>query len=129
MRDISGRWLKVRQRFGIAAPHVAVHSHMPWYWRWVGLAVDNTAEATAAGALYSDEAGRFAVLAATFAAGSSLGLMTLVYYDGWFGRQRAKSMLGPGAASAAEFEQSWAAGLSPARWLALPTSRTAEVGG
>ena len=23
MRDISGRWLKVRQRFGIAAPHVA----------------------------------------------------------------------------------------------------------
>ena len=28
-------------------------------------------------------------------------------------------MLGPGAASAAEFEPSWVAGLSPARWLAL----------
>jgi zinc transporter, ZIP family len=62
---------------------------------------------------------RFSGLAATFAVGSSVGLMSLVYYDRWFGRQRGKSMLGPGAASAAEFEQSWAAGLSPARWLAL----------
>ncbi len=32
---------------------------------WAGLAVDNTAEATAAGALYSDAAGKFAVLAKT----------------------------------------------------------------
>src|SRR5262249_31326448 len=35
------------------------------YGLWVGLAVDNTAEATAAGALFSDTAGRFAVLAKT----------------------------------------------------------------
>ncbi len=33
------------------------------YGLWTGLAVDNTAEATAAGALYSDAAGKFAVLA------------------------------------------------------------------
>ena len=33
------------------------------YGLWAGLAVDNTAEAVAAGALYSDAAGRFAVLA------------------------------------------------------------------
>jgi uncharacterized integral membrane protein (TIGR00698 family) len=32
---------------------------------WVGLAVDNTAEATAAGALFSEEAGKWAVLAKT----------------------------------------------------------------
>jgi uncharacterized membrane protein YadS len=32
---------------------------------WAGLAVDNTAEATAAGALYSDAAAKFAVLAKT----------------------------------------------------------------
>ena len=32
---------------------------------WAGLAVDNTAEATAAGALYSDAAGKVAVLAKT----------------------------------------------------------------
>src|SRR5207248_4301851 len=35
------------------------------YGLWVGLAVDNTAEATAAGALYSDTAGKFPVLANT----------------------------------------------------------------
>jgi ZIP family zinc transporter len=45
--------------------------------------------------------------------------MSLVYYDRWFGRQRGKAMLGPGAASAAEFDRSWVAGLSPAAWLAL----------
>ena len=31
----------------------------------------------------------------------------------------SKSMLGPGAASAAEFEANWVAGLSPGKWLAL----------
>ena len=61
----------------------------------------------------------FARLAVTFAAGMSIGLMSLVYYDRWFGRQRSKAMLGPGAASAAEFERSWVANLSPASWLAL----------
>lgn len=35
------------------------------YGLWAGLAVDNTAEATAAGALYSDVAGKVAVLAKT----------------------------------------------------------------
>ena len=33
------RWWKLRQRFGIAAPRVAVHTHIPWYWRWVGIAM------------------------------------------------------------------------------------------
>jgi hypothetical protein len=28
------RLKKLRRRFGIAAPRVAVHSHVPWYWRW-----------------------------------------------------------------------------------------------
>src|ERR671930_2113951 len=44
--------------------------------------------------------------------------MSLVYYDRWMARQRNRSMLGPGAASAAEFEAGWAGGMSPARWLA-----------
>ena len=35
------------------------------------------------------------------------------------GRERRKTMLGPGAASAAEFEANWVAGLSPGKWLAL----------
>ena len=29
--------LKLRQRFGIAAPRMAVRAAMPWYWRWLGL--------------------------------------------------------------------------------------------
>ncbi|UCD68181.1 MAG: hypothetical protein JSW48_15590, partial [Betaproteobacteria bacterium] len=32
------RLKKLRRRFGIAAPRVAVHSHVPWYWRWLTLA-------------------------------------------------------------------------------------------
>jgi zinc transporter, ZIP family len=70
----------------------------------------------------TDEGGSwvdFVRLAVTFAAGATVGLMSLVYYDRWFGRQRSKAMLGPGAASAAEFDRSWVAGLSPAAWLAL----------
>jgi ZIP family zinc transporter len=70
----------------------------------------------------TDEGGSwvdFARLAVTFAAGATIGLMSLVYYDRWFSRQRGKAMLGPGAASAAEFDRSWVAGLSPAAWLAL----------
>lgn len=33
------RLWKLRQRFGIAAPKVAVRTHMPWYLRWLGVAV------------------------------------------------------------------------------------------
>src|SRR6185369_12728647 len=36
---MAGRFWKFRQRFGIAAPRVAIRSHIPWYWRWVGVAV------------------------------------------------------------------------------------------
>lgn len=32
-------WFKsLKSRFGVAAPKVAVHAHMPWYLRWAGLA-------------------------------------------------------------------------------------------
>ncbi len=31
------RFKRLRRRFGIAAPRVAVHSHVPWYWRWLTL--------------------------------------------------------------------------------------------
>ena len=54
-----------------------------------------------------------------FGAGTALGLLSLVYYERWMGRERQKSMLGPGAASAAEYETNWVAGMSPGRWLAL----------
>jgi hypothetical protein len=28
----------IKRRFGIAAPRVAIHTHVPWYWRWLSLA-------------------------------------------------------------------------------------------
>jgi uncharacterized integral membrane protein (TIGR00698 family) len=52
------------------------------YGLWVGLAVDNTAEATAAGALYSETAGRFAVLAKT-TRNATIGFVVLGYALYW----------------------------------------------
>lgn len=52
------------------------------YGLWVGLAVDNTAEATAAGALFSDTAGRFAVLAKT-TRNATIGFVVLAYAIYW----------------------------------------------
>jgi uncharacterized integral membrane protein (TIGR00698 family) len=48
------------------------------YGLWAGLAVDNTAEATAAGALYSDAAGKIAVLAKT-TRNALIGFIVLAY--------------------------------------------------
>jgi hypothetical protein len=49
----------VRQRFGIAAPRVEVQTRIPWYWRWVGIAVLLGVSAAAAGWIY-DAGRRFA---------------------------------------------------------------------
>ena len=57
--------------------------------------------------------------ALVFGGGIIAGLMSLVYYDRWMGRHRERSLLGPGAASAAEFERSWVGRLSAGQWLAL----------
>jgi hypothetical protein len=53
---VAGKLWKLRQRFGIAAPRVAVHSHVPWYWRWVGVAVLLGISAASAAWIY--DAGR-----------------------------------------------------------------------
>jgi hypothetical protein len=59
MRDFSARLGKMRQRFGIAAPRVAVHSPAPWYWRWLVLALALGVAAAAATWIY-DAGRRFA---------------------------------------------------------------------
>ncbi len=56
---MTGRLWKLRQRFGIAAPRVAVHSQIAWYWRWVGVAVLVGISAAAASWIY-DAGRRFA---------------------------------------------------------------------
>jgi len=61
------------------------------YGLWVGLAVDNTAEATAAGAIFSDAAGRFAVLAKT-TRNATIGFVVLGYALYWARRGGAAAI-------------------------------------
>jgi uncharacterized integral membrane protein (TIGR00698 family) len=60
----------------------AIHLSDHAYGLWAGLAVDNTAEATAAGALYSDAAGKVAVLAKT-TRNATIGFVVLGYALFW----------------------------------------------
>jgi uncharacterized integral membrane protein (TIGR00698 family) len=64
--------------------HLSDHA----YGLWAGLAVDNTAEATAAGALYSDAAGKIAVLAKT-CRNATIGFIVLGYAIYWAGKGQA----------------------------------------
>ena len=50
---------KLRQRFGIAAPKVSVRTHVPWYLRWLGVAVMLAFSAALAAWMY-DAGRRFA---------------------------------------------------------------------
>ena len=61
------------------------------YGLWAGLAVDNTAEATAAGALYSDAAGKVAVLAKT-TRNALIGFVVLAYAIYWASRGQAQAV-------------------------------------
>jgi len=84
-------------------------------WDVLSAAVDPVETALTAG-----HDGRFASLATLLGAGFAVGLLTLVYYDSWMKARRRKAfLLGPGAASPAEFEHYHFKGLSPARWLSI----------
>ena len=63
--------------------------------------------------------GRFAGVSAIALAGFIVGLMSLVYYDSWIKARQRKAMLGPGAASVAEFSRTHQPGLSAAQWLSV----------
>jgi len=66
------------------------------YGLWAGLGIDNTAEVTAAGALYSDAAGKIAVLAKT-ARNAMIGFVVLGYALYW-ARKEGTAMVGNKAA-------------------------------
>src|SRR6204780_3026419 len=61
------------------------------YGLWAGLAVDNPAEATAAGALFSDAAGKVAVLAKT-TRNALIGFVVLAYALYWASRGEAQAV-------------------------------------
>ena len=66
----------------------ALHMGQQSYGIWTGLAVDNTAEATVTGAIYGDEAGRFAILAKT-ARSAFIGFVVLGYAVYWASKGQA----------------------------------------
>lgn len=69
----------------------ALHMSDNAYGLWAGLAVDNTAEATAAGALFSDTAGKLAVLAKT-CRNAMIGFVVLAYAIQWARRGQAETI-------------------------------------
>ena len=72
------------------------------------------------GALTSGRDGRFIGLSSLLAGGFAVGLLSLAVYDGWLRRRRNRALLGPGAASIAEYQvERHLVRMSPTRWLAL----------
>jgi ZIP family zinc transporter len=69
-------------------------------------------------ALNAKHWGRFTGVASIALAGFVIGLMSLVYYDSWMKARQRRAMLGPGAASTAEFA-SHRPGLSAPQWLSV----------
>ncbi|MGC2527824.1 MAG: putative sulfate exporter family transporter [Candidatus Acidiferrum sp.] len=69
----------------------ALHLGDRAYGIWAGLAVDNTAEATAAGALYSDAAGELAVLVKS-TRNAMIGFVVLAYAIYWASQGQAKTV-------------------------------------
>lgn len=69
----------------------ALHLGDKAYGIWAGLAVDNTAEATAAGALYSEGAGKLAVLVKS-TRNAMIGFVVLAYAIYWASRGQAKTV-------------------------------------
>lgn len=69
----------------------ALHLGDRAYGIWAGLAVDNTAEATAAGALYSDAAGKLAVLVKS-TRNAMIGFVVLAYAIYWASQGQAKTV-------------------------------------
>ena len=75
----------------------ALHMSDHAYGVWTGLAVDNTAETAAAGALYSDAAGKIAILTKT-CRNALIGFVVLGYALYWASKGQAKGITGNKAA-------------------------------
>jgi uncharacterized integral membrane protein (TIGR00698 family) len=74
----------------------ALHMTDQAYGLWTGLAVDNTAETAAAGALYSDAAGKVAVLTKT-CRNAMIGFVVLGYAIYWASQGQAATITNKGA--------------------------------
>jgi ZIP family zinc transporter len=72
------------------------------------------------GALKEGNDARFLGLVTLLTVGFAVGLLSLVVYDGWLKRRRRHALLGPGAASIAEYEvERHVVSMSQPQWLAV----------
>jgi len=71
------------------------------------------------GAIHARGWGNVSGYSALLLGGFGLGFMGLIGYERWMHSYRRRSLLGPGAASAHEFETVYPLGLTPARFLAV----------
>src|SRR5262245_22098919 len=72
------------------------------------------------GALTAGNDARFFGLAALLAGGFAVGLLSLALYDRWLRSRRNRTLLGPGAASMAEYQvERRIVAMSPSHWLAV----------
>jgi ZIP family zinc transporter len=111
---LSGPSVRVRAALSATATGILLFLLYDVIHGGIGL-VDEALEAAVDGGSWV----HFLWYALLFGAGAALGLMSLVYYDGWMKRRRDEAMLGPGAASAVEFERTWVGSLSASAWLSL----------
>ena len=81
-----------------------LHMGQQAYGMWAGLAVDNTAESVATGALYGQDAGRWTILAKT-ARSSFIGFVVLGYAVYWASRRPGRGGGAQGFVPVAEVSQ------------------------
>ncbi len=70
-------------------------------------------------AIRAHDFGNVAGYSALLLGGFGLGFMGLIGYERWMHAYRRRSLVGPGAASAVEFETVYPMGLTPSRFLAV----------
>jgi len=85
------------------------------FWDVLAASVEDVEAALTAG-----DDGRFFGLSLLLAGGFAAGLLSLAFYDGWLKSRRKRALLGPGAASIAEYEvEHHVVSMSPSSWLAV----------
>jgi ZIP family zinc transporter len=110
-----GRMQSISPQVKVFLSSMAIGILLFLFWDVVAAAVEPVESALTEG---TD--GRFFWLTAVLTGGFAVGLLTLAMYDGWLKRRRTSAMLGPGAASMAEFEvERHVVTMSPSYWLAV----------
>jgi zinc transporter, ZIP family len=110
-----GRMRNLSPRVGAALNAVATGILIFLFWDVISAGVEPVESH-----LEAHSWGAFLGYGALLCGGVALGMMSLVYYDGWLKSKRSSPLVGPGAAAVEEFRaRSWIETLTPGHRLAL----------